>query len=335
MRLKLGQGIAGAAAATRQSINVADVNSDARFYRDADSISRFTTRSLLAVPLVDREELIGVIEVVNKGEGGSFTVTDLHVMEMFSSLAASSIANARLIEKNLRAERMAAIGQAVAGLSHYIKNILTGMSGSMELVDQGLKDRNVDLLERSWPIFRRSVKRISIFVQDMLAYSKPREPGTELCHVEAIVEEVAQTFWGLLTTRSLTLDVDVQAAAAPVYLDSQGLFSCLLNLLTNAADAVPANTGRIALKADTARNGVLTIEVADNGPGIPDEQRQQIFEPFFSTKGSNGTGLGLAVTAKIVREHGGEILVGRSEMGGAAFRIVLPNATSRRLTRKD
>ena len=132
VRLKLNQGIAGVAAATRECINVGDVASDPRFFRDADAASKFQTRSVLAVPMIDREALVGVLEVVNKVGGGAFTDTDTHVMEMFSSVAATAIVNARLIEENLRAERLAAIGQAVAGLSHYTKNIITLACGAAQ-----------------------------------------------------------------------------------------------------------------------------------------------------------------------------------------------------------
>ena len=130
VRLKLEQGIAGEAARLRKSISVPDAAADPRFYVAADAISGFRTRSILAVPLLDHDTLVGVVELLNKEGGGPFTEADLRVMEMFASLAASSIVNARLIEYNLRAERLAAIGEAVAGLSHYIKNLITGMSNS-------------------------------------------------------------------------------------------------------------------------------------------------------------------------------------------------------------
>lgn len=333
VRLTLAQGIAGAAASARQSINVPDVAKDPRFYGDADAITRFKTRSLLAVPLMDHDTLIGVVEVVNKVGGGAFSDTDLHVMEMFSSLAATAIANARLIEHNLRAERMAAIGQAVAGLSHYIKNILTGMIGSVDLVDRGLADKNFELLERCWPIFRRSAKRITIFVQDMLAFSKPRKPAYTQCNIVSIIEEAKETFLGLQAQKKLDIIVTADDGKTPVYIDPEGIFSCVLNLLTNAGDAVAPNTGvvRIAVQVVPGASGKdLVIEVADNGPGVPEEQHRLIFEPFYSTKGSAGTGLGLPVTRKVVREHGGEIIVERALEGGALFRIVIPGATKRR-----
>ncbi len=324
IRLALDQGIAGAAAARREPINVEDVQTDDRFFRLADERIHFKTRSLLALPLLDRDKLIGVIEVLNKVGGAAFTTTDLHVMQMFCALSATTIANARLIEESLRAERLAAIGQAVAGLSHHIKNILTGMSGSVDLIDQGIEKENLEFLKRGWPILRRSARRIASFVENMLAFSKPRKPALETIDLEALFEEVSQTFWGLLLRRDVTLEMHVDKAVRRARLDSRGLYRCMLNLLLNASEAVSRGEGHIRMTAAKTDNGWLAIEVADNGPGIPDAYIHRIFEPFFSTKGSQGTGLGLAVTQKTVAEHGGQITVSRAPEGGALFRIVLP-----------
>jgi hypothetical protein len=167
IRLKLGQGIAGAAAESRQTIVVEDAHRDDRFLASVDEATRFTTRSLLAIPLLDRNRLLGVVEVVNKVGDGNFTPGDRYVMEMFSSLASSVIANAYLIERNLVSERLAAIGQAVAGLSHHTKNILTSMNASTDLIDHGLKTGSGDLLNRGWPILKRSIHRIANLVEDM------------------------------------------------------------------------------------------------------------------------------------------------------------------------
>jgi signal transduction histidine kinase len=326
IRLQLGQGIAGEAGAQRTTINVPDVQQDARFYGVADQATRFETRSVLATPMVDRESLIGVLELVNKIDGAGFTQTDVHVMEIFSSLVATSIANARLIEDNMRAERMAAIGQAMAGLSHYIKNIITGMTGSVDLIDEGLQKNDSKLLHSAWPIFRRSTRRIALFADDMLSYSKAREPMREHCDLEELVQEVSDTFWGLLVRKRIDLSVDLSRINNQVNVDARALFRCLLNLMTNAADACPKEGGRIEVSAYPMEERGLVIEVADNGPGIPMDQRSRIFEPFYSTKGSQGTGIGLAVTRKIVAEHGGKLEIVESPLGGALFRIVLPES---------
>ncbi|MCC6696065.1 MAG: GAF domain-containing protein [Candidatus Hydrogenedentes bacterium] len=325
IRLRLGEGIAGVAAESRQSINVQDVRKDPRFYPSADEASHFETRSLLAVPLVDKDNLIGVVEVVNKVGEGCFTDADLHVMEIFAGLVATSIANARLIEENLRAERLAALGQAVAGLAHYTKNIITGMSGSVDLIDQGLSRNNTEFLERSWPIFKRSTKRIANFVEDMLAFSKPRVPHREPCDIALLIEDVSQTFWAMLSRKKVELFSDTSGLTAQAQVDPRGIYRCLLNLVLNAAEAMPKEGGKIWVTAKTLECKTLVIEVADNGPGVPERDVKRIFDPFYSTKGSQGTGLGLAVCAKIIGEHGGQIVAGRASEGGALFRIVVPD----------
>lgn len=324
IRLGMGEGIAGAAARNRQSINVHDAKSDPRFFRFADETIRFETRSILAVPLVDRDELIGVIEVVNKVGGPHFTETDLHVMEIFGGLVATSIANARLIEENLQAERLAALGQAVAGLAHYTKNIITGMSGSVDLIDQGLARNNPEFLERSWPILKRSTRRIANFVEDMLAFSKPRLPKREPTDIQALIDDVSQTFSAMLSRKKVELHVNAAEIDRTFDVDARGLYRCLLNLVLNAAEAMPKEGGTVHITARFAETDTLVLEVADNGPGIPERDYKRIFDPFYSTKGSQGTGLGLAVCQKIIAEHHGTITVGQSKDGGAFFRIVIP-----------
>lgn len=324
VRLKVGQGIAGMTAKNRTSIVVADVKKDPRFFPGVDSAIQFQTRNLLAVPMIDRDKLIGVLEVVNKIGEESFSPLDLRVMEIFSSIAASVVTNARLIEEHIRNERFAAIGQAITTLSHHTKNIVTGLSSSADLIDMGLHTGNVDMLKRTWPVFKRSTKRVSNFVQDMLTFSKTRTPIREECTAAFLIGEAQETFSELFARKNILLDVDTTQAAKPVWVDPEALYRCLINLLINAAEAVPEDNGRISIRARRMENDMLEILMEDNGPGVPQAYWERIFDPFFSTKGSQGTGLGLAVTRKIAREHGGDITVGTAPGGGAAFRIAIP-----------
>ncbi|HPO17097.1 MAG TPA: ATP-binding protein [Candidatus Hydrogenedentes bacterium] len=324
IRLKLGQGIAGMTAQSRSSIMVADVTKDPRFFPGVDSAIQFQTRNLLAVPMIDRDTLIGVLEVVNKIGEETFSPLDLRVMEMFSSIAASVVSNARLIEEHIRNERFAAIGQAITTLSHHTKNIVTGLSSSADLIDMGLQNGNIDILKRTWPVFKRSTKRVSNFVQDMLTFSKTRAPIREQCTAAFLIGEAQETFTELFARKNITLNVDTKQAAKPVWVDPEALYRCLINLLINAAEAVPEDNGCISITARTLENDTLEILVDDNGPGVPEAHWERIFDPFFSTKGSQGTGLGLAVTRKIAREHGGDITVGEAPKGGASFRMAIP-----------
>jgi signal transduction histidine kinase len=324
VRLKLGQGLAGAAAAQREAVNVADVSSDDRFFADADALTHFQTRSILAVPLLDHDELIGVLEVLNKKTGDAFSEADLRVMEIFSSLAATAVSNARLIEENVRAERLAAIGEAVAGLSHFAKNIITGMGGSMDLIDQAVARGDAEAMSRAWPLVKRSMLRITSLVEDMLAYSKPREPLRIACRVDAVVTEAVDAYRETLARRGIDLTVDLTGLSGTAWLDPDQLLRCLLNLLSNAVEAVPSKGGHIWVGGREQPGGHVEVEVADNGPGIPEDIREKVLVPFFSTKGSQGTGLGLAVTAKVVQEHGGRIELVPREEGGTRVLLLFP-----------
>lgn len=324
VRLKLGQGIAGAVALSRKPELVNDAQNDPRFFRGADAATQFHTRNLLAVPMIDRENLIGVVEVLNKPGDESFTTMDMHVLEMFSSLAATAVSNARLIEEQIRNERLAAIGHAVTALSHHTKNIVTGLTSSVELIDMGLSAGNIEVLKKTFPVFRRSTKRISHFVQDMLSFSKPREPVREPCRLGEILDDAKENFAELFAQRNIAVDVSLRDLNESIYVDTAGLFRAFLNLMTNAADAAPDQNGAIRVDAWRRDDGDIEITFSDNGPGVPDVDKERIFETFYSTKGSKGTGLGLAVTKKAIEEHGGTIHVEDAPGGGALFRVRLP-----------
>ncbi len=323
VRLKLGQGIAGAAARERATIHVPDVERDSRFFRGADKASRFQTRTILAVPMIERNRLIGVLELVNKIGDKSFSPLDQHVMEIFSSVAASAVANARLIEQQIKNERLAAIGQAIAGLTHHIKNILTGLNSSAELIDLAMARDNGALVKKTWPVLRRSTYRISNFVQDLLTFVKARKPMTQACDAHHLLIEVCETMRDLVDKKKIALNVEVSENLPPLKADPDALFRCLMNLVGNAVDAVPEKSGAIHISARQSRQDNVDIYITDNGPGIPADMREKVFEIFFSTKGTRGTGLGLACAAKIAQEHGGDLALLESAKG-ACFCLSLP-----------
>ena len=323
VRLKRGQGIAGAAAQAGRTIHVPDVEKDARFFKGADAASRFHTRDVLALPMFDRGRLIGVLELVNKTGDGSFTELDRHVMEMFSSLAAATVVSARRIEKEIETERLAAIGHAIAGLTHHIKNILTGLMSSAEVIDIALQAGDTASVKETWPVLGRSVKRISNFVQDLLFVAKPGKPILGECFAPQVVTEACETMRDLFQQKKIAVEIQVDDSPAPLYADQDALLRCVMNLIGNAMDAVPEESGRITVTVRNLSGDMLEIMVADNGPGIPADVRDKIFDIFFSTKGGRGTGLGLACSAKIAREHGGSLELSDT-IKGACFRLTLP-----------
>lgn len=333
VRLAMDQGIAGYAASKRIAVNVKDAQNDPRFFRQADKTSTFVTRNLVAVPMLRKDRLIGILEVLNKKGDGYFSDEDVQILQVLAGQAAIAIENARLFEANMKAERLAAIGEAIAGLSHYIKNIVTGMQGSASLVEAALNEKRYDMLPRAWEILKRSTDKVSTLIQDMLTYSKDRK----LEKVETDLRPLVQELIDLNAERASNLGVELKFQhddrLQSVWVDPKSFEDCVLNLINNALDAMESSilenggTGRLEVVTRLLESGTQwQLAVADNGCGIPEDKLGRVFDAFFSTKGSRGTGLGLAVVSKMIREHGGKIDV-QSKVGvGTTFTITMPAA---------
>jgi PAS domain S-box-containing protein len=228
-------------------------------------------------------------------------------------------------------DRLAVVGQTVAGLAHGIKNILTGLEGGVFVLETALEDKDEDLLKRGWKMIQSNIGRISQLVKDLLSYSRERAPEYEQTDPNVLVEEVCALFEIKAQEKSITIkrdfDPDVGRMFA-IFLDQRGIHACLSNLIANAIDACEIDTKDVqhVIRVTTAQDseGNLVLQVTDNGIGMNQETRKKIFASFYSTKGSRGTGLGLMVTNKIVLEHGGEISFDSEEGVGTTFTIILP-----------
>ncbi len=324
IRIPITCGIAGEVARTKKPIVVNDVKKDSRFFPGVDMATQYSTRNILAVPLIDRQRLVGVIEMVNKIGNESFTHEDLRFLEILASWATSAVVNSQLIQEKLQAERYAAIGYTLTGLAHHLKNILTGMLTSTELIEKSLQQKNYDIVHKAWPVLKRTSIYIYEFVKDLLIFSKPRIPQKIYCNLDDIINKVSEFFSDLFSNRQIELKIDISNVKNKVFLDPNGIIHCLTNLLLNAGEAVADKKGIVQIEAKYSENNELVITLADNGKGISEEELKYIFDPFFSTKGYKGTGLGLSVTKKIVEEHGGKIDVTSKKDIGTKFIITLP-----------
>jgi len=325
----MGKGIAGWVAAHRRSLIVNDVASDGRFTGWVDEMTGFTTRAILCVPLLYREKLLGVMEVINKVDGTEFTDGDLRLCESMGSLAAIAIDNAQIHAEQVRSARLAAIGQTMAGLAHCIKNILNAVQGGSYIVDLGLKDHDEEKLVKGWQIVKRNSAFLGELVLNMLTYSKEREPS----YCDADLSEISQRVVELVSEsaqrRNVRLRWESGGEAVVARIDPVGIRRVLMNLVSNAVEACPDNgDGEVCVRADVRETNQVVIQISDNGCGIAPENRSKLFHEFFSTKGSRGTGLGLAVSHKIVSEHKGRIEVDSMPGQGTTFTILLPRRPS-------
>lgn len=232
----------------------------------------------------------------------------------------------RLETELIQSARLAAMGQAMAGVAHGVKNILHGMKLGAFLVDKGLKDNKLDLLSKGWGLVGRNINRISRLTLDMLSYARSGPPTRQSCSVNQIAEEVCELMEGKARERRVTLIRDLDPSIPPMAVDPEGIHTCLLNLVTNAIEAFSETGGGREIIVGSRRQGDadIRLQVVDTGRGMTKELQEQIFKQFYSTKGSRGTGLGLAITQKIIHEHGGTIQVESEPGKGSCFTILLP-----------
>jgi signal transduction histidine kinase len=225
----------------------------------------------------------------------------------------------------LQAERLAAIGQTIAALSHHIKNILQGLRSGSEILHMGLKEKNDHLVQQGWRVAEKNQAKIYDLVMDMLSYSKERVPAVEPTDLNAVVRDVFELLESRAKEMGVKLKLNLAGNLPLVPVDPEGIHRALLNVVGNALDAVEGRDNpHVIVGTRGDADGWVGIVVADNGTGIAAAKIADIFKPFVSTKGAKGTGLGLAVSRKILREHGGDIDVHSQEGVGSKFTLRLP-----------
>ena len=224
--------------------------------------------------------------------------------------------HARLVE----AERLAAVGELVAGVAHEVNNPLSSISAFAQLLlhDAALGEEQRESVE----VVHAEALRAGQVVKDLLAFARRSAPRREPVDLAAIVERVLRLRGYQLASQSVRTEVQLGDAVPPVLGDTRQLQQVVLNLVTNALQAMPdGGTLRVATRA---RGDDVELEVADTGAGIPPEARSHIFEPFFTTKAEGqGTGLGLSVSYGIVAAHGGTLALAGTSAAGTRFVVTL------------
>jgi two-component system NtrC family sensor kinase len=329
-----GDGIVGYVVQSGNSKLVNNVERDPHFLAEVDEEMGFTSRTILCVPLMIRDRVIGAIEVINKLDG-VFTEQDLELLQAMAASVAVALDNANLyselaefakeLERSqaqlVQAEKMAAIGQLAASIAHEINNPLQAIHNSLHLSSHdGLaQEQRMEYLGMA----QSEVERLIEIVQRMLDFYRPSRGGMVPTDANSIVENVLALASKRLQHGGVRVCTQLSPDLALVPMVSDQITQVFLNIVINAIEAMPSG-GDLLLRTMLSDGCEwVLVSFSDTGVGMSAEQLGNLFEPFYTTK-PDGTGLGLAISYGIVESHGGMIDVSSQLDQGTTFVVKLP-----------
>ena len=301
-------------------------------------------RQLLDVIVPDDQPILE--EALHKAFAGQPARVEVHIMTPQGQSRVIALAASRLPEADppsallvgrdmtherelrvrlMESDRLAAVGELVAGVAHEVNNPLSSISAFAQLLlrDTGLTPQQRESLE----VIRGETTRASQVVKDLLAFARRSDPQSSPLDLNGVVGRTVRMRQYQFSEASVRVESDLAADLPSVMGDARQLQQVCLNLLTNGVQAMSPGGGALRVRTYQA-NDVVRLEVQDTGPGISVDARARIFEPFFTTKREGeGTGLGLSVSYGIVTSHGGKIEVVETGAGGTTFRVTLPVAS--------
>jgi signal transduction histidine kinase len=227
------------------------------------------------------------------------------------------------LERDLaRQEKLAAIGRLTASIAHEIRNPLTSIAGSLELLRPSITAREPENRELFDIVFKE-IRRLNDLISELRVYTSQKKPRVEVLDLVEFIQETVMLCEADPKNAGTRFQVELPPSC-DVRFDPGGLRQVLLNLIINAVQAAPGTWVKLSL---AHLGDELHVDVADPGPGIPPELQERIFEPFVSTKNS-GTGLGLAVAGHILMAHGGKLELVRSDENGTVMRMIIPSSVT-------
>lgn len=229
-----------------------------------------------------------------------------------------------------RMDRLATLGELSAGIAHEIRNPLAGIKTSAQVLEESFSpgDFRSQLVSR----IVKEIDRSNELLKKFFNFAKPSKPKQEFQNIEMIIDGVYLLLASRLRKKNILFKTDFAESIPQVYIDSSQVEQVILNVFLNAVEAITKSgeihvkisiAQKIKLKEDSAQSDAICIEISDDGVGIPDDRLEKVFNPFFTTK-SDGVGLGLSISSRLLEENGGKIELESKENEGTMFRIYLP-----------
>jgi signal transduction histidine kinase len=315
-------------ASKREPVLVANATTDPRFAQ-VSSVLDLQLNSVMVAPLLARGELLGVVYADNRLVSGAFDRHTLDLLGIFANHVGIALRNAQLFREldTARAElalseRLRAIGEVATFIAHEVKNPL----GSIQILLGALKERwaEPELRAKVFDVVPREVDRLNRAVTQILDYARPTPLTKVPVSLISLAQSALETLGPQIERQQVTVRTDFGHDVPVVLADGERLREVLMNLAKNSMEAM-AKAPDKELRVSVRRRDEAHVEVVfeDSGSGVPDDELPRIFEPFRTLK-PTGTGVGLALCQKVVREHGGQIVAENLPRGGARFCLSLP-----------
>ena len=337
IRIKIGEGIAGWVAQTVRAVVSQDVSRDKRFSPKYDEKTGFKTKSVICVPLISKDEPIGVLQVINKKDGKPFTNSDFKLLTGMAQQVAIAMENAKLYqrlkedfalttrelkmtqEKLIRSERLTAMGHLVQGVAHEIRNPIMTIGGFVERLKKelGPDDRLQDYAD----VIMEETNRLEKLVEQVSEFMNVQSASLSLELLPPVAEEVIDRFTPLAKKQGVQIVTEVDRSIPPLEMDASQLKIALSHVMENALESMP-DGGTLSLEIVPSNSNVL-ITISDTGFGIHADQLDAVYDPFVTSK-PRGAGLGLTMVHRIIMNHDGEIKISSQLDKGTIVVIRLP-----------
>ena len=325
-RLAVEESLIGVVVRRKKPLQVANVQADSR-YQNVELARRESLVSLLSVPLVFSGEAIGALSVYT-ARPYSFSNEEIKILGALAELSAIAIEKARLyerivdVEEQLRQnEKLSALGLLAAEVAHEIRNPLTVMKLLYHSLD--LKFEAQDPRAKDAQIIEAKIEQLNRIVEQILAFARTTEPQFVPVNLNSLVDELSLLVRHKLANQGVRLVRDLQPALPLVMGDATQLEQAFLNLILNAAEAMP-DGGALTIKTRALQSAQVAVAFKDTGGGMTPEQQQRAFKTVLSTTKAKGTGIGLAIVGRIIETHHGQIRILSRPGRGTTMRITLP-----------
>lgn len=300
------------------------------------------SREFVSVPLIVKNQVIGVLFADNAFSGRAITGDSIEVLTMFAFQAAIAIENAQILadledkvqelqhtnldlekaqDALIRNEKLAAIGEVSARLAHEIRNPLATIGGFAKSIQKKYDDRERTI--RNANIIVEEVHRLEHILSNVLDFTKSGTPKKTSGDINDLIRKTLSIMEANIFSKGVVVVLDLAEGILDAEFDEPQFKQVLINLMQNAINAMPEG-GALEIRSQEL-DSRIKIDIRDTGVGIPQQYLENIFEPFFTTRG-NGTGLGLSISNRIIQNHGGQLEIVSTEGAGTTVSIVLPKS---------